>query len=545
MKDLSEAGTKTQDLAVGTSSEDKAVVHDDSTTDKFNTPKQTSPSSEADDGLHGGQSFSLIHEVLFVSLVCSAQLLTQAGLGQALAPLHIISSSYGSPQPGQLAWFIAGYSLTVGTFILIAGRAGDILGHKKLFVAGYLWYGLWSLVAGLSVYSHSPAFFSACRALQGIGPAMLLPNALAILGRTYQTGKRKDMVFALFGATAPNGFILGALFSSLLAELAWWPWAYWILTVVCLLLALSAVAIIPPMPGTGPISLSAFDPLGSLLGVVGLILFNVAWNQAPISTWSSPAVLVPLILGLGLLVAFFFIENHVVAHPLIPSSALSVHNVFILACVGLGWSSFGCWAYYFWQFVETLRGVSPLLGTAQIVPAGISGLFAALTTGYLLSRAPPSTIMSAALLAFFTGNTLLATMPVTQTYWLQTFFSILITPWGMDMSFPAGTVILSDFMPRGQQGLAASLVNTVVNYSISIGLGIAGTVEVHVNEGGKDLLKGYRGALYTGMGLSGMGVLVSGCFIMSELKKRRSQEKDLDAIVGERAGGFFKEGGQA
>ena len=522
---MSEVEEKARVPESSPSSEARVPASNSSTPNASDTPQASSQPVKDNENQSANPPFSLLREILFVALICSAQFLTQAGLGQTLAPLQIIGSSYDSPNPGQLAWFIAGYSLTVGTFILIAGRAGDILGHKKLFIAGYLWYALWSLIAGLSVYSHSAIFFSVCRALQGIGPAILLPNALAILGRTYPSGKRKDMAFALFGATAPNGFVVGAAFSSLLAKYAWWPWAYWILAIVCVLLAISAEAIVPAMPGDGPTNLIHFDPLGSLIGVVGLILFNIAWNQAPISTWSSPAVLVPLVLGLALLVTFFFIENSYAAHPLIPSSTLSAHNAFILACVGLGWSSFGCWMFYFWQFIENLRNVSPLLGTAQTVPAGISGFLAALTTGRLLSRVPASTIMFAALLAFFTGNTLLATMPVAQSYWLQAFFSIIITPWGMDMSFPAGTVILSDFMPAGQQGLAASLVNTVVNYSISIGLGITGTVEVHVNRGGKDVLRGYRGAWYAGMGLSGMGVLVSGCFVLDEARKKRRRRR--------------------
>ena len=177
--------------------------------------------------------FSLPHEIVFVALICSAQLLTQAGFAQAIVPLHITGNSFGVTNPGELSWFAAAYSLTVGTFILIAGRLGDILGHKNLLIAGYLWYGVWSLVAGLSVYSHSQVFFDVCRALQGIGPALLLPNALAILGRIYPPGRRKEMIFSLFGATAPNGFLVGGLFSSLLAERVWWPWAYWIMAITC------------------------------------------------------------------------------------------------------------------------------------------------------------------------------------------------------------------------------------------------------------------------------------------------------------------------
>lgn len=127
---------------------------------------------------------SLLREAAFVGVICGAQLMTQAGLGQSIAPLHIIGDSFGTRNPGQLSWFAAAYSLTVGTFILIAGRLGDVYGHKKFFIIGFFWYALWSLLAGFSVYSNQ-IFFDCCRAFQGIGPALLLPNAIAILGRTY------------------------------------------------------------------------------------------------------------------------------------------------------------------------------------------------------------------------------------------------------------------------------------------------------------------------------------------------------------------------
>ncbi|OJJ83252.1 uncharacterized protein ASPGLDRAFT_48653 [Aspergillus glaucus CBS 516.65] len=93
------------------------------------------------------------------------------------------------------------------------------------------------------------------------------------------------------------------------------------------------------------------------------------------------------------------------------------------------------------------------------------------------------------------------------------------------MSFPAGTIILSRAMPREHQGVAASLVNTFINYSISIGLGFAGTVEGQVNNGGKDVLQGYRGALYMGVGLSGLGVAVALFFCFVERHQSKAPEK--------------------
>lgn len=91
------------------------------------------------------------------------------------------------------------------------------------------------------------------------------------------------------------------------------------------------------------------------------------------------------------------------------------------------------------------------------------------------------------------------------------------------MSFPSGTIVLSAALPRDQQGTAASIINTVVNYSVSISLGIAGTVENHVNDSGNDLVRGYQGALYVAIGFSILGVLTSLAFIIST----RFQHKNI------------------
>jgi hypothetical protein len=88
------------------------------------------------------------------------------------------------------------------------------------------------------------------------------------------------------------------------------------------------------------------------------------------------------------------------------------------------------------------------------------------------------------------------------------------------MSWPAATIILSNALSQEHQGLAASLVNTVVNYSVSIGLGFAGTIEVHINDGGTKVLKGYHGALYMGSGVAFLGLFTSIMFMFSTLRKR-------------------------
>jgi hypothetical protein len=149
-------------------------------------------------------TLSLGHEILFVGIICAAQFTTQVGFGQALFILHDIGHSFQLSNAGELSWLVAGYSLTVGTFILVSGRLGDMFGYKRMLLVGYAWFSVWSLVAGLAIYADHVLFVFA-RVLQGIGPAILLPNGVALLGASYANGSpRKDMVFALFGACAPG-----------------------------------------------------------------------------------------------------------------------------------------------------------------------------------------------------------------------------------------------------------------------------------------------------------------------------------------------------
>jgi len=247
--------------------------------------------------------------------------------------------------------------------------------------------------------------------------------------------------------------------------------------------------------------------------VLGLVLFNIAWNQGPIAGWSTPYVYVLLILGVFGFVAFILVERKV-KDPILPLSIFNSKFAYVLICVALGWSSFGIWVFFLWDFILNLRGLTPLLAVAQFSPVTISGFVAAMLTGILIRRVPAAVLILAAMLAFCIGNILVATAPVEQTYWANVFVATLITPFGMDITVPAATMILSSSTPHEMQGVAASLVNTIVNYSISIGLGIGGTVVSQSVAKGYDPLEVIRSAWYVSIGLSGLGVLVAIVFLI-------------------------------
>jgi MFS family permease len=192
--------------------------------------------------------------------------MVQASLAQSFLPGLVIGEAFGA-ESADIAWYPAAYGLTSGAFMLAFGRVGDILGHKRLFLAAWGWFSLWALLAGISVYSGSQVFFDICRAFQGIAAAALVPSALAILGSIYKPGPRKNLAFSLYASGAPIGFTLGAAFSALLAQLASWPWVFYINAIACLLYGGLAYIFVPHL-GRKP-SPEPFDYLGTLTIISG------------------------------------------------------------------------------------------------------------------------------------------------------------------------------------------------------------------------------------------------------------------------------------
>ncbi|KAI1360521.1 major facilitator superfamily transporter [Xylaria arbuscula] len=486
-----------------------------------------------------GRPLSFAHEVAFFAVVATSNFTPHSGFHQTLCILQLIAADLGTTQPAQLVWLMAGYGLTVGTFILLAGRLGDLYGYKRLFLIGNLWFALSSLLAGFAIFIpiHTSAYpqtryniFLLARLLQGIGPALMIPNGVALLGVTYVPGPRKAMLFAIFGAMAPASAIISPAITSLLA-LLWWPYAFWALAVVLIVVTVAGLFVIPePVRSAsgceentdldrnqhGFVHLCAeLDVLGAVTGVSGLVSISVALNQGSLAGWKNIYVSALFIAGLLFCALFVLVEKRA-RKPLIPLEALNMGVGFVLAAIGCGWGCFGIYIFYIWQFYEVLRGASPLLATAWHSPILVSGVAAALTTGFIIHRVGPAVVMALALLAFTVGITLIATTPINQSYWLQTFFCNVIITWGMDLSFPAATLMLSDLVAPEHQGIAASLVTTVINYSGALALGLAGAVELHVDRkglGAENILSGYRGAWYLGVGLGAMGFLISLVFV--------------------------------
>ncbi|KAI9044577.1 MFS transporter [Aspergillus affinis] len=495
-----------------------------------------------DEYVYIADGYHLIRRIIFIMTVCSSMFTNQLGLCNSLTTLEIIGESFGVTDPGKLSWTISGYGLTLGTFVLIGGRLGDEFGNKAIFIIGMGWLALTSMMAGVSVYSSYPVYVLA-RVLQGLGPAFTVPNALAIMGKCFSQGPR-NMGFAWFAASAPVGAMAGLLFGPLFA-MAWWPWIYWSQALGVAFLFVLAIVAIPNMPVEGEQkqrrticeTLDRLDLLGGASGVTALVLFNFAWNQSLVTTWDEPYVYVCLILSFLFLAAFFYIELRLARYPILPVHVLTSDIAFVFGCTAAGWSTFGIWLFYVIRICLNIGGQTPIQLAAWLSPILVTGISTALVVGKIINKVPASSIMLFAMLCYFITSLLMALRPVHSTYWTYFFFATIIATFAMDSSLPAATIIFSNAVPRQYQGMGSSVIMTIVVYSISLGLGFAGTIELQINNGGHteaDLLHGYRGTLWFSVGLTAFGTVLALVFLLKDhrrrkLAKNQKEEENADS----------------
>lgn len=308
------------------------------------------PSSSHTNAAEPEHRMSRIHEALFVINVCLAQFLTLGGLSQTIAPGFIIGTHLGADY-AKLSLATAAYGMSLGTLILPAGRLGDMFGHKRIFIIGWLWFAVWSMFCGFSEYRGYTMLVGG-RAMQGIGPALIVPNGIALLGRTFPLGLKRNFSISCFGGMGPVGMVTGSAFSSLCAQKGWWQWSFWALACTCALISVLSFLIVPADNRRTQCSTSSepkpkwwvkFDLPGALTGIAGLVLINFAFNEAPIVGWHVSYIPFILVIGLICLGIFIYIELRVASYPLIPIKGLTRDAAFTLVIIACGWGSHGLW----------------------------------------------------------------------------------------------------------------------------------------------------------------------------------------------------------
>ncbi|KAJ6186782.1 hypothetical protein N7519_008083 [Penicillium mononematosum] len=417
--------------------------------------------------------------------------------GSTLSESLDIKDTYAS-------WIAASYALTQGTFVLVSGRLGDVYGHRELVLAGGAWLTICTLA---NAFCKTFFAFVTMRALAGLGGALIMPNAVAMISSTNPPGRVRNLSLGLFGASAPVGGYLGALFLGAFVERTEWKWFF--IFIACLgvitftpLWALSPRE--PPVDRHGKV-----DCLGSALGTSSLILFNFVWNS--------------MILFGG----FLLWERNYAAEPIMPLDIFKAPSfLMLLLVVLLNYMAVGTLIWYQVLWLQKVWHWSPLQFAVGWTPFVICATGAACLAAWMIPRMAAQWILAIGTITILISNVLMATVPIHQSYWPQIFPSVVLFSFCPDFVYTAGQIIASNSVRRNQQGIAASVIGTLNLYGNSLGLGFASTIEVQIARRSGSQIMGYRAALFFGVAISAVALLLDLCFVRLVKDDREGWHED-------------------
>jgi len=413
------------------------------------------------------------HLGLALVVIAAAQLMVVLDATIVNVALPHIQHALGFSDTG-LEWVVNAYALTFGGFLLLGGRAGDILGRRRVLVAGIVLFSLASLLGG---FATSEGWLLAARAVQGLGGAIIAPTSLSLVATTFPEGAQRNRAFAVVSAMAIGGAAIGLIAGGLLTTYASWRWVLFVNVPIGILVAVTA----PRVLSESERHTGRFDLPGAITGTGGLAalvygLSNAATTENGLSHWGDTKVIASLVAAVVLLGAFLIIESRS-KHALLPLRIFNNRNRsganLILLCIGT--AMFGLF-FFLTIFVQTVWGYSALkTGIGYLPMVGAIMAMAGISAG-LVGRIGARPILIAGTVLSAGGMFWLSRISADSSYAGGLLGPMLVTGVGLGSLFmPLFLVALSKVEER-DAGLASSLVNTGQQVGGSIGLAILGTV---------------------------------------------------------------------
>jgi EmrB/QacA subfamily drug resistance transporter len=373
-----------------------------------------------------------------------------------------------------LEWVVNGYALTLGGLLLLGGRAGDLLGRRRMFILGLLVFSAASLAGGLAT---GQAWLLAARAVQGAGGAIVTPTALALVFTTFPEGRARHRALGVYSAMSVAGGAVGLLAGGLLVTYVSWRWVLFVNVPIGIVGALAARAVLPgSVRRPGRLDLPGI--ITGSGGVAALVygLSNAGTGPDGTSHWGDVKVIAALAAGAAALTAFGFIEART-RDALLPVRLLRSRNRVgaNLMSLGVGTTLFGVF-FFLTLFVQDVWGYSPLRAGAAFLPLTAAVLVTSVVSTRLVARTGNRPLLLAGTVISSGGLYWMSRLAEHGTFLGGLLGPLLITGAGLGLLFvPMSLVALSD-VAEGDSGVASSLLNATRQVGGSIGLAVLGTV---------------------------------------------------------------------
>jgi EmrB/QacA subfamily drug resistance transporter len=410
-----------------------------------------------------------------------------------------------------LQWVISAYALLFGGFLLLGGRAADLLGRRRLLIAGLVVFTAASLLSGLA---WSDEVLILTRAMQGLGAAIITPAALSILMTTFSEGRERNAALGVWGAVGAFGAVAGVLLGGVLTDWLSWEWIFYINVPV----GLAALALTPLLlRESRDAHVKSFDLPGAVLVTGGLITLVYAITQANDYGWSSVETIGLFVAAAVLLVGFIGWESRA-NEPLMPFSIFRIHTVSAANIAGLilGTVTFSMFLMLT-LYMQQVLGYSPMkTGVAYLAVAGTAIVWSTIAA-QVVNRVGVKPTIAAGMTLLTVGLVYFTQVSVGGSYAGDLLPGFLIIAAGLGFSFvPISIAALAGVQPS-EAGLASGLFNTSQQIGGALGIAALSTIATTKTSDGvaagtpvpQALTDGFEAAFIWGGVVAAVGILVA------------------------------------
>ena len=420
-----------------------------------------------------------------------------------------------------LSWVVNAYTLVFGGFLLLGGRLADLLGRRRLFVAGIVLFALASLVGG---FAESEATLIAARAVQGLGAALVSPAALSIVTTLFREGAERNKALAVWGAVAGSGGAAGVLLGGVLTEYLGWEWVLWVNVPIGIAAAIVATRLLPE--STADSASRTFDVAGAVSVTAGLSLLVYALVDANDAGWGSGQTLGLLALAAGLLALFVLVETRS-SHPLVPFAFFRHRTRTGANVTGLLLGA-GLFAMFFFLslYMQFVLGYDALQAGFAYLPLALMIIASAGAASQLVTRFGFKPVLLAGLALIAAGLVWFSQVSVGGSYLGDVLLPSLMVGAGLGLSFVPVTIAATSSVTGADAGLASGLLNTFQQVGGALGLAVLAAIQISRTEdvaaGAQGpaaqavaATEGYQAAFLGGAALAVLGLLAALVLIRS------------------------------